>query len=427
MCRSFLIFVFFTVSSLYASSRVYINIGSPEFKRPIVALYSKCSEVICPEIKDIESTTASDLVSSNVFVMLPNKMMPDLEQRGDMMVWKISGAEYLLLLDFTNSKVAVKVFNVNTSEEILYEKVDREDSYIDTSHNISDLIFRRLTGEKSIFKSKIALVCKKNGYKNLYMMDYDGKRMKQLTSFKSVIVSPAWSPDGKEIAYARYEMKYYRGQGRMANQNLYIYNLRSQRERMISGTTGQNSGPVWSPDGKQIAFTMSKGESPNLYVYDLDKEETKPLVQNPGIDVEPSYSPDGKWLVFSSSKTGNPELYKMDLQTKQQTRLTYTRYYNSSPVWSPTGDTIAFAGLDNPFGKKAYFDIFLIDPSVTKIERLTIDSGSNEDPSWSSDGRHLVYSSTRNKGSDIYFINSDDTGERRLTKDLMCYSPDWSK
>jgi TolB protein len=88
---------------------------------------------------------------------------------------------------------------------------------------------------------------------------------------------------------------------------------------------------------------------------------------------------------------------------------------------------IAFAGLDNPFGEKPYFDIFLINPTATKIERLTIDSRNNEDPTWSPDGRHLVYSSTRNRGSDIYMINSDGTGERQITKDMKCYSPDWSR
>jgi len=92
------------------------------------------------------------------------------------------------------------------------------------------------------------------------------------------------------------------------------------------------------------------------------------------------------------------------------------------------GDMIAFSGLDNPFGKGSgsKFDIFLVNPYGTKIERLTIDSGNNENPSWAPNGRHIVYSSTRNKGSDIYMINSDGTGEIRLTTGLRCYSPSWS-
>ena len=150
------------------------------------------------------------------------------------------------------------------------------------------------------------------------------------------------------------------------------------------------------------------------------------MVNGHGIDVEPSFSPDGNYITYSSSRSGNPEIYTMNVKTRNEKRLTFIRYYNSSPKWSPKGDKIAFAGLDNPFGKKSYFDIFLLSPDGKTIERLTINNGNNENPSWSPDGRHLVFSSTRDKGSDLYFINEDGTGERRLTNGYTCYSPAWS-
>jgi len=177
-----------------------------------------------------------------------------------------------------------------------------------------------------------------------------------------------------------------------------------------------------------IALTMNKQTDPDIYLLDVDTKEVKPLIKNIGLDVEPNFSPDGKFIVFSSSRSGKPELYKIELGTGIQTRLTFSRHYNSSPSWSPMGDMIAFSGLDNPFGKGSgsKFDVFLVNPQGTKIERLTIDSGNNENPSWAPNGRHLVYSSTRNKGSDIYMINNDGTGETRLTNGLRCYSPSWS-
>ena len=257
-------------------------------------------------------------------------------------------------------------------------------------------------------------------------MDYDGRRIKQLTFYKTILLSPAWSPDGKYITYTRYALQRYDGLGKLLNPNLYIYDVKRDREKLISSFHGQNSGATWTPDGKHIAFTSNKSGDPDIYLYDLDTKEVKPIVQKPGVDVEPSFSPDGKKMVFSSSRTGNPELYRMEMDTLVQTRLTYSRYYNSSPAWSPAGNRIAFAGLDDPFGKRAYFDIFLVSPAGDNIERLTIDSGNNENPSWSPDARHLVYTSTRNGGSDIYFINEDGTGERRLTHEIMCYSPSWS-
>jgi TolB protein len=323
--------------------------------------------------------------------------------------------------------IRVKLIGLTRGEDIIDESVKKQSSYIDTAHDISDLIYRKLTNEPSIFRSKIAMICSTDDdkNKNLFVMDYDGRRLKQLRSYKSISISPSWSPDGKYIAYTRYIKKYYRGKGNIVNQAIYLYNVSTQKETILTDSIGQNSGVTWSPDSRSIAFTMSKQADPDIYIMEVSSKSIKPLIKNFGLDVEPSFSPDGKFLVFSSSRSGRPELYKMELETQIQTRLTFSKHYNSSPSWSPMGDMIAFSGLDNPFGKGSgsKFDIFLVNPYGTKIERLTIDSGNNENPSWAPNGRHLVYSSTRNKGSDIYMINADGTGEIRLTNGPRCYSP----
>lgn len=414
-----------------AVGRVYVKIGTPEFKKPVIAAYSRCidEKLVCPELQNIGAIFAADMTASNTFLLLPKETTPEDKDKDNISAWKVSGAEYLVQLDFTKKNVTVKLLVLNSGEEAANETLKLGDSYVDAAHAISDLVYKRLTGEPSIFKSKIVMTCKTDGdkYKNLFMMDYDGRRVTQLTSYKTICVSPAWSPDGKYIAYTRYVRKYHRGRGNIVNQELFLYNVKNKKETLLSDVKGQNSGAAWSPDGKSIAFTMSNEKNPNIYLMTVEDKEPKALVQNNGLDVEPSFSPDGKQLAFSSSKTGNPELYVMNIETKEQKRITFSRYYNSSPSWSPMGDMIAFAGLDNPFDAKAYFDIFLITPTGSKIERLTIDSGNNEDPSWSPNGRHLVYSSTRNRGSDIYMINSDGTGEKQITKGLTCYSPDWSR
>ena len=426
-----LLLIFSIVTCNLSAERVYVKIGSPEFKKPVIAVIGKCmrDKKICPQMQDVLFIIPSDMVLSNAFIMLPKETMPVDKEKDNLDSWKVSGAEYLISMDFYKGEVKVKLTSLMSGGDLLDQTMDLFDSSIDTAHNISDVIYTKLTGAPSIFKTKIAMICgTDNGStKNLFSMDYDGKRITQLTSYKSICVSPAWSPDRKFIAYTRYVRKYYRGRGNIVNQELYLYNVRTKRETLLSGTIGQNSGAAWSPDGKSIAFTMSKEENPNIYLINVEDKQPKLIINNHGLDVEPSFSPDGKYLAFSSSKTGNPELYKFEIATGQQTRLTFSRYYNSSPSWSPMGDMIAFAGLDNPFGTRAFFDIFLINPEGTKLERLTIDSGNNEDPSWSPDGRHLIYSSTRNKVSDIYMIHNDGTGEKQLTKGLRCYSPDWSR
>ncbi len=420
--------LFLYPSLLLAEGRIYIRIGEPEFKKPVLAFNSKCSVESCPQIKEFEEVFSSDMVFSNVLMLLSKDMYPAEASQTDIGAWKVSGAEYFLALDFQKRSIAAKLISLRTGEEIFSDNFKISESVIDTTHAISSQVYYRLTGQKAIFDTKIAFIGKRarESNKNLFMMDYDGRRLRQVTSYKTIMVSPVWSPDARYIAYTRYATTRYSGKGRLMNPNLYLYDVKRNREKVISDFQGQNSGATWSPDGKTIAFTSSKDGNPNIYTYNVDEGTITPLIQNSGMDVEPSFSPDGRSLVFSSSRTGNPELYRFDIVAQKQTRLTFSRYYNSSPSWSPAGDRIAFAGLDNPFGKRAYFDIFLVSPTGDSLERLTIDSGNNEDPSWSSDGRHLVFTSTRHGGSDIYFINSDGTGEKRLTNGILCYSPDWS-
>lgn len=415
-------------SLLLAEGRIYIKIGEPEFKKPVLTFNSKCLLESCPQMKEFEDVFSSDMVFSNVLMLLSKDMYPAEASRTDIGAWKVSGAEYFLTLDFDKRSVGAKLMSLRTGEEIFSDKFKIDDSIIDTAHAVSNQVYYRLTGQKGIFDTKVAFIGKrsKESSKNLFIMDYDGRRLRQVTSYKTIMVSPAWSPDARYIAYTRYATTRYSGKGRLMNPNLYLYDVKRNREKVISEFQGQNSGATWSPDGKTIAFTSSKDGNPNIYTYNVDDGTITPLIQNSGMDVEPGYSPDGRSLVFSSSRTGNPELYRLDIAAQKQTRLTFSRYYNSSPSWSPAGDRIAFAGLDNPLGKRAYFDIFLVSPTGDSLERLTIDSGNNEDPSWSSDGRHLVFTSTRHGGSDIYFINSDGTGEKRLTSGILCYSPDWS-
>ncbi len=415
-------------SVILAQPKVYIKIGEPEFKKPILAYSISCGMKSCETSKELGEIFSSDMSLSNVLVLLSKKMYPTDEQSTDINVWQVSGAEYLLFMNIQRRGIDTKLVALRTGEEVFSERFKNEDNIIDTAHTISNQVYYKLTGQKGIFKTKIAFIGRKekHGSKNLFLMDYDGRRIQQLTYYKTIMLTPSWSPDGRYITYTRYAMQRYSGIGKLLNPNLYIYDVRSKREKLLSSFHGQNSSATWTPDGKRIAFTSNKSGDPDIYLYNLDTKEVTPIVKRMGVDVEPSFSPDGKKMVFSSSRTGNPELYHLEMDTLIQKRLTYSRYYNSSPAWSPAGDRIAFAGLDDPFGKRAYFDIFLMSPSGENMERLTIDAGNNENPSWSPDGRHIVYTSTRNGGSDIYFINSDGTGERKLTHEILCYSPSWS-
>lgn len=427
------------IFSISLNAKIFVNIGEPEFKKPVFAFYSSCEEKgFCGYRKDILNIIKEDFKNSNSFEIFPDSLNIESDEVSK---WRESGAEYVLFISF-DTKLKVALFKIDSEFNITNKSFNYESSFIDTAHNVSHYIYEKLTGQKSVFKTKIAFVAKakclyknknckmkKSKNKNLFYMDYDGKRIKQLTFYSSILVSPAWSPCKDKIAYTRYAKVKYEGIGEIMNQNLYLFDLKTKKEKLISIRKGQNSGATWSPDCKNLAFTVSINHDPDIYVLKSERHgyEFSPLVKRYGLDLEPSYSPDGEKLVFSSSRTGNPEIYILDIKTKETKRMTYVNHYNSSPDWSPDGKKIVFAGLDNPFKKgRSYFDLFLIDPNTKKIERLTINSRNNENPDFSPDGRHIVFTSTRNGSSDLYIINSDGTSERQITEGFDAFSPSWS-
>lgn len=407
--------LFFTLNA-----KIFINVGEPKFVKPNFALINKCNVEYCSEVfKVIES----DLTFSNIFSFVPIKNYS--KDYDNISSWTASGTKYLLKINYKKPNFEIILFDIETALKIIDYKEKELATYALTAHKISSKIYEELTSKKAIFNTKIAFIGLIKAYKNLFIMDYDGRNIEQLTNFKTILVTPSWSPDGTLISYSRYRT-FLQNKRILTSLDLFLFNIKTRTETLIVNG-GQNSSASWSKDGKFIVFTSSRGGDPDLYAYSLEAKKIIPLVKQRGIDVEASYSADGSKLVYSSSISGNPELYIFDLEKQSSKRITFSRHYNSSPSWSPISDSIVFAGLDNPFNKaKSFFDIFLLSIDGKEIERLTINAGNNENPSWSPDSRHLVFTSTRNAGSDIYFINEDGTNQRRLTNGIQCYSPNWS-
>lgn len=287
--------------------------------------------------------------------------------------------------------------------------------YRDMAHRFSDELIFRITGVKGIAESKIAFISKATGSKELYMMDYDGYNIEQLTKDKTITLSPTWSPDTTEIAYVSFK----RG-----NPSIYIVDVNSHQSRLLAAYPGLNSAPAWSPDGKWIAATLNKDGNEQIYLLDpTGKAAPKRLTFDKGIDTSPSWSPTGRQIVFVSNRSGSPQIYIMDSDGSNVRRLTYKGDYNASPSWSPQGDLIAYVS-QHPEG----FNLYLIQIDGQNATQLTSSAGSNEDPSWSPDGRHLVFSSTRNGSSEIYTLTLDGNIVTPLTKtEKISSQPSWSR
>lgn len=270
-------------------------------------------------------------------------------------------------------------------------------------HKFADEIIYRLTGERGIAQTKIAFTSLNRGNKEIFIMDYDGQNPQRVTTDGTIVLNPAWSPDGRFIAYTSY---------RDGNPDLFIMDWTGWNKRVLSRAAGLNASPAWHPEGNRLAVVMSLEGDTEIYLVRLDGRIEQRLTRNRGIiDTSPSWSPNGRQLAFVSDRSGTPQIYVMDADGSNVRRLTFEGAYNAQPTWSPKGDRIAFVSRRN----KA-FDVYTMNPDGSNLVQLTRGEGSNESPAWSADGRYIVFSSTRARGiPDLYLMRTDGSAMRRLT------------
>jgi len=261
----------------------------------------------------------------------------------------------------------------------------------------NEIVFN-LTGVKGIFNSKIAFISKKSRKKDIYICDFDGSDAQRYTKTNSITLSPAWSSDGKWIAYT----SYVRGKP-----DLYIRNI-MQKHGVVVRKKGSNITPEWVPGRFELAASLSFSGDPEIYLLTGKGKVIKRLTNSAGIDISPSWSPDGRKMAFVSKRAGTPQLYIKNIYSGELQRLTFVGKQNTQPCWSPKGDRIAYSGI-----QKGLNQILVISSKGGDPVQLTFE-GDNESPSWSPDGNLIVFSSTREGVSRIYVMTAIGTDQRRL-------------
>lgn len=281
-------------------------------------------------------------------------------------------------------------------------------------------VIKRLTGKAGLFKSRIAFVgsagdsgTSGNGGKAVYVCDFDGKNIKQVTESQDIVVSPAWGRENRFLAYTAYSD---------SHPNIYITDLDSGETSRFAAYKGINITPQWVPGSSGLAATLSFEGDEDIYLLTDTGKIDKRLTKSWGVDVSPTFSPDGEKMAFVSNRSGSPQLYVMDMKSGSIRRLTYEGEYNTQPEWSPVEDKIVYSGM-----KKGRTDIYVIDVGTGEISRLTRDGGNNEAPSWSPDGSMIVFSSTRNGPSRLFVMTASGTDQRMLLEmPGQQKLPDWS-
>ncbi len=284
------------------------------------------------------------------------------------------------------------------------------------SHFISDDVIEKTVNKKFIASSRITFSNNSTGYKEIYIVDYDGENLVRLTDLKSISLAPKWSVDGKRIYFTTY---------RYGNPDMAYIEPETGRQRLFSKFQGLNIAGGFSPDGTEFAVILSRGKDPSLYILNLATKEVKNILDNFGVCASPTFSPDGKEIAFVSDRAGMPQLYIYNTQTKKTRKLT-NFYWVDSPSWSSDGRWIAFSGRET---KNERLNIFLMDPTTSVIKRLTRNEGDNEDPTFSPDSRYIAFISTRNGTRQIFIMDVDGSRPHLLSKKIPAnsYTPNWSK
>ncbi|MFQ5630713.1 MAG: hypothetical protein ACE5I1_18230, partial [bacterium] len=279
-------------------------------------------------------------------------------------------------------------------------------------HALADEIIKILTGEDGIAKSRIVFTAVSFKGKELFVVDYDGTNLVQLTRQGSLNLNPAWTHGGRGIIYTSYINN---------NPDLHAYEFASGKSAPIVRGDGLYVSPAWSPDGKSILFVSTRHGNAEIYAMNVISRHVSRLTHHPAIDSSPSWSPTGRQIVFTSDRLGNPQIFIMGAEGTDVQRLVVAGEYNDSPVWSPRGDKIAYVSRGS-----SGFDIFVYDITSETSVQLTQDQDSNEDPTWAPDGYRIAFTSTRNGSRDIYSMMWDGTVLERLTVKGTCASPSWS-
>ena len=363
---------------------------------------------------DVSAVISSDLARSGQFAPMPKTDLPSRPASFSAINfkdWRLLGMENLVIGKILRSPeggfvVEFRVIDIYRGKQLLgYRIPTSADNMRLTAHHVSDLIYEKLTNSKGAFATRIAYVTVERASKDqsifrLQVADADGFDPHTILESSQPLLSPAWSPDGSQLAYVSFEDK---------NSAIYLQDIRTGRRKKIISGDGINSAPSFAPDGERLAVTLSRDGDPEIYLYHLKTTKLTRLTRHPAIDTEANWAPDGRSIVFTSDRGGGPQIYRLFFDGRAPQRVTFNMgSYNARARHSPDGKKLAVV-----HGGERGFHIAILELEKGIFEILT-SARLDESPSFAPNGRIIIYATMGPHGTELAATSIDGRLKQRL-------------
>jgi TolB protein len=407
---TFLIWAFASASA-HAALTIEITKGV-EGALPIAVVPFDTTKLPTQLSADIAQIVSNDLNRSGIFKTLDKKSLPAQPHYSAQVRysrWRNASQEYLVvgrifLKSSGQYDIQFQLLDVLKQKQILgYSLPVKKRNLRSSAHKISDLIYEKITGTPGAFNTRIAYIKSQGNKARKYVLqvaDTDGFNAHTVLESDEPLMSPSWSPDGQSLAYVSFERK---------RPEIFIQHLASGKRSKISGFKGINGAPSWSPNGKSLALVLSKDGSPDIYTLNISTKRLKRLTRHRSIDTEPVWNNDGRTIIFTSDRSGSPQLYEIAAKGGKPRRITFEGRYNSDASISPDGKYITMV-----HGERGQYRIAQLERETGNMTVLT-DASLDESPSFSPNGKMVLYASTGGENGVLFAVSVDGRAKHKLS------------
>ncbi len=426
--RALLLLFLLTVAGSALAQQLEVDlVGGRESALPITIVPMPYQGSAGAPATDVAKVVRADLDRSGAFRTLPEASVVEKPVRGSEIqypTWRQLRQDYIVVgrvADAGNGsyRVEYELFDVAKQERLLgLAMTARSEAMRDVAHQMADAIYEKILGIPGAFWTRIAYVTASGSGKNmryaLMVADSDGYNPQTVVRSAEPLLSPAWSPDGRKLAYVSFES---------GNSAIYIQDITTGAREKVAGFRGINGSPAFSPDGGRLAMTLSRSGNPEIYVMDLGSRQLRQLTDTSSIDTEPTWSPDGATIYFTSDRGGRPQIYQVAAAGGGASRVTFEGSYNATPRLSYDGKKMVVAQ-----GSGNTYRIALMDRSLGSPRWSTLSPGSlDETPSFAPNASMVLYAAREGGRGVLYAVSADARVRQRLVlADGDVREPAWS-